>query len=90
MRRTYFHGLNNRTKKLASSTIPSTLQYADINGELIQLNSIQIEGASFQEKVQAEIWSSGPHVYTALWDASTNWWLEETLWTEDEMYEKQG
>lgn len=38
----------------------------------------------YREKVQAEIWSSGPMYFVALTDPDGNW-VEESLWTENEM-----
>lgn len=42
------------------------------------------DGKKLYEKHQTTIWSSGPVMFTALVDENDNW-IEETLWTEDEI-----
>ena len=54
---------------------------------------IELSGYSFKsrneiipayEAVQSETWSSGPVIFTALEDKDGNW-IDETLWSEEEM-----
>jgi len=60
------------------------------------------DGTILEERPQETYWSSGPMIYTALWNAKTGAWVKETLWTakrlaedgvyvnpENPVYEKQ-
>lgn len=43
------------------------------------------DGRLLEERTQVEHWSSGPMIYTALWDVSANQWVKETLWKAKEL-----
>ncbi len=45
------------------------------------------DGRVLVEDVQSEPWSSGPCYFLALKDHKTGDWVEETLWSEEEMNE---
>ncbi len=46
---------------------------------------VMADGRLLEERVQADPWSSGPVIFTALWDVVKDEWVDETLWTDDEI-----
>ena len=46
---------------------------------------ILYDGRALEERVQREIWSSGPMIFTALWDPRKETWVDETLWEQSEI-----
>lgn len=54
-------------------------------GEPYPLDAYRLfDGTLYKEKVQAEPWSSGPVIFTALVDGEGKW-VEESKWTDEEI-----
>lgn len=45
------------------------------------------DGRVWEEREQETYWSSGPMIYTALWDREKNTWIKESLWTAQQLAE---
>lgn len=59
--------------------------YEGMFGEAYPLRRYRLpDGRVFEEAIQEEIWSSGPCIFLALKDADGEW-VEESLWTEEEI-----